>query len=217
MAQRKEVGVIGLGKFGFCLAETLMELGHQVIGVDKSESRVRVARDALTQVYQADAMDKVALQQLGFGELEFVVVSIGGSMEASILITMNLKELGTGQVWVKAVSRDHEKVLNKIGADFVVFPERFVARQLAHRLAVPGLLNYLPLGGGIVLQEFNVDKWAGQTLRELDLPNRHHLLVVAVKRPGEDKPSFIPRADVRLEKGDVLVAIGGDEDRLGEG
>jgi len=157
----------------------------------------------------------VALKQLGFPDFSHVVVSIGHSMEASILITLNLKELGVRNVWVKAVSEDHAKVLYKIGADLVVIPEQYVALQLAHRLAVPGLLNYLSLGGGIVLQEMTVDKWSGQTLRELDLPRKHNIQIVAVKRPGEQEFCFVPGANTQLQRGDQLVVVGSEE-QLGE-
>lgn len=203
-----EVGVIGLGKFGYGLSETLVELGAQVVGVDKSDANVKNAQGKLSQVYLADGTDKTALKQLGFSELSYVAVSIGNSMEASILITMNLKELGVQNVWVKALSSDHEKILYRLGADYVVFPERFVAKQLAHKLAVPGLLNYLSLGESIVLQELTVDKWAGKELRALDLTNKHKLQIVAVKRKGDRDFSFVPGASTVLEKGDVVVVIG---------
>jgi len=212
---KNEIGVIGLGKFGFSLAVKAKELGQKVIGVDGSEARVRHVKDALSHVYHADATDKAALEQLGFQDLSHVVVSIGHSMEASILITLNLKEIGVESVWVKALSSEHEKVLYKIGADLVVFPERYVAMQLAHRLSVPGMLQYLPLGGNIVLQELTVDKWAGQTLRQLDLTNRCQVQVVAVKTGGARELSFIPTANTILEKGDVVVVLGSEE-KLGE-
>ncbi len=212
---KSEVGVIGLGKFGSALARTLKDLGGPVVGLDLSEANVKRAQDYLDQVYVADGTDALALRQLGFADFPHVVVSIGHSMEASILITLNLKELGVPQVWVKALSPQHEKILYRLGADLVVFPERYVAEQLAHRLAVPGLLQYLPLGGDIVLQELTVDKWQGKTLRELDLPNKLNMQIVAVRRQGDHKNSFLPRADTRLQAGDVVVAIG-DTKHLGE-
>ena len=212
---KKEIGIVGLGKFGFGLARTLVELDCTVIGVDRSEGNVKSAQEVLTQVYQADGRDKSALKQLGFGDMPHVVVSIGNSLEASVLITLNLKELGVPQLWVKAISEDHEKILYRLGADFVVFPERFVATQLAHRIAIPGLLNYLSLGDGIVLQELTVDKWADRPLAELDLPNKYQVQVVAVKRTGAETFGFLPRADTVLRKGDVVVVIG-EEENMGE-
>lgn len=212
MSKRIEVGIVGLGKFGFSLGEALAELGHDVVGVDMDGGRVRHAQEKLTQVFQADGTDQKALEQLGFKEFDYVVVSIGRSMEASILVALNLQELGVKNIWVKAISPEHEKVLKRLGVDFVVFPEQFVARQLAHRLAVPGLLDYLALGEGVLVREVEVDKWSGKSLRELQLPSTHRAQVVAWKRTGERKFSFVPSADVALEKGDVLVVLGDAED-----
>jgi trk system potassium uptake protein len=153
-------------------------------------------------------VDKTALEQLGFGELPQVIVSTGHNMEASILITLFLKELGCRNVTVKAVSRDHEKVLTKVGADAVIFPERYAAEQLAAKLAVPGLIDYLPLGTNVILKELTVERWAGKTLRELNLTNEFGIQVVAVKGLEEKQFVFVPKADQPLTKGDVLAVIG---------
>lgn len=214
MAKKLEVGVIGLGKFGFSLAERLVEIGHSVVGVDGEERAVRRAQTILAQVYQADARDKEALEQLGFQDLDHVMVSVGKSMEASILVALNLQELKVPKIWVKAMSEEHQKVLDRIGVDMVVFPEQYVARQLAYRIAVPGLLDYLPLGEGMMVREITVDKWAGKSLRDLNLPTTHHIQVVAVKPVGEVGFSFVPKADQPLGKGDVLVVLGNSEDVL---
>lgn len=203
-----EFGVVGLGKFGLSLAHSLMAHGQKVVGVDSDPDKVKAASEVLTQAYQAEAVDKTALQQLGFGELPQVIVSTGHNMEASILITLFLKELGCRSVTVKAVSRDHEKVLTKVGADAVIFPERYAAEQLAAKLAVPGLIDYLPLGTNIILKEFTVERWAGKTLRELNLTNAFGIQVVAVKGLEEKQFVFVPKADQPLKKGDVLAVIG---------
>ncbi|MDO4766722.1 MAG: TrkA family potassium uptake protein [Pseudomonadota bacterium] len=206
--KRKEFGIVGLGKFGLSLGQALRGHGQTVIGVDSDHEKVKEAAEILDQVYQADAMHKAALQQLGFGELPEVVVSTGHSMEASILIVMFLKELGCRRVTVKAISLDHEKVLKKVGADKIIFPERYAAEQLAARLAVPGLVDYLPLGRNVVLREFVVEKWEGQTLRNLNLTNVYGMQVVAMRSRDAKEFGFVPRADTVLQKGDVLAAIG---------
>jgi trk system potassium uptake protein TrkA len=211
---RREFGVIGLGKFGLSLAKSLMAHGQTVVGVDSDPEKVKAASEVLTQAYQAEAVDKVALEQLGMGELPSVIVSTGHSMEASILITLFLKELGCKSVTVKAMSRDHEKVLIKVGADAVIFPERYAAEQLAAKLAVPGLIDYLPLGTNVILKEIIVEDWAGKTLRELDLTNTIGIQVVAVKRLEEKQFVFVPKADEPLQKGDVLAVIGHGEELL---
>lgn len=206
--KRKEFGIVGLGKFGLSLGQALRGHGQTVIGVDSDHEKVKEAAEILDQVYQTDAMHKAALQQLGFGELPEVVVSTGHSMEASILIVMFLKELGCRRVTVKAISLDHEKVLKKVGADKIIFPERYAAEQLAARLAVPGLVDYLPLGRNVVLREFVVEKWEGQTLRNLNLTNVYGMQVVAMRSRDAKEFGFVPRADTVLQKGDVLAAIG---------
>ncbi len=211
MTKKIDVGVIGLGKFGLSLATSLRELGHNVLGVDADEVKVRRAQEFLPQVYQADGTDKTALEQLGFSELDYVMVSIGNSMEGSILVSLNLQDIKAKKIWVKAISPEHEKVLNRLGVHFVVFPEKYVARQLAHRMAVPGILDYLPLGEGILVQEVAVGNWTGKTLRQLNLPPRFDVQVVAIKRSGRDKYQFVPRADASLNEGDTLVLLGNAE------
>lgn len=212
---RKEFGVVGLGKFGLSLAKSLMHHGQMVVGVDSDPEKVKVASEVLTQAYQAEAVDKVALKQLGLAELPSVIVSTGQSMEASILITLFLKELGCRSVTVKAMSRDHEKVLRKVGADEVIFPERYAAEQLAAKLAVPGLIDYLPLGTNVILKELTVDRWSGKTLRELNLTNSYGIQVVAVRAAEESQFVFVPKADQPLQKGDVLAVIGRGENLMG--
>ncbi|MFH1912697.1 MAG: TrkA family potassium uptake protein [Pseudomonadota bacterium] len=208
MSRKMEIGVVGLGKFGFSLASAMIELGHEVVGVDRSEANIRRAQGVLTQVYQADATDEKALEQIGFKELETVVVSTGSSMEASILVVLNLQSLGVDQIWVKAMSEEHERVLYKLGVPFVVFPEAFVAFQLAHRLAAPGLHDYLGLGKDVVTREILVSQWAGKTLRDLNLTNKYSVQVIAFRHAGDSDFSFVPQADKALEEGDVLVLLG---------
>nr|WP_321257659.1 TrkA family potassium uptake protein [uncultured Pseudodesulfovibrio sp.] len=212
MAGNNEVGVIGLGKFGFALAKALTDLGQNVVGVDNDAENVRRAQDTLAQVYEADATDEKTLSQIGFQDLEKVIVSTGDSMEASILVVLNLQTIGVKNIWVKAFSQEHERVLYKLGVPFVVFPEAFVAFQLAHRLAVPGLHEYFGLGNDVATREVVVDDWTGKTLRELDLTNAYQVQVIAFRHSGESEFRFVPQANRVLEKGDVLVLLGKTED-----
>ncbi len=209
--KKSSVGVIGLGKFGLSFAQVLTELGQDVVGLDEVPENVRRAQDVLTQVYQGDAMDKKVLEQLGFADFSVVMVSVGHSIEASTMISLYLKEIGAPQVWVKAVSRDHEKLLNRIGVDRVILPEFFAASQLAHSLATPGLIAYLPFDEGMALREIAVEKWEGKNLRELDLTNTFEVQVIAVRKNGDARYTYIPRANVPLEQGDVLVILGNAE------
>ncbi|GAB1410995.1 TrkA family potassium uptake protein [Desulfovibrionales bacterium] len=204
----KEFGIIGLGKFGLSLAQALIKHNQRVVGVDADAEKVKHAAEFLTQTYQAEATDKMALTQLGMADLHAVIVSTGGSMEASILVTLFLKELGCPHVTVKAISHDHETVLKRVGADDVIFPERYAATQLAAKLAMPGLIDYLPLGTNVLLQELTVQKWAGKTLRELNLTNTYGIQVVAIRQGMEECFQFVPKANQPLHTGDVLAVIG---------
>lgn len=210
---KEQVCIIGLGKFGFHMGRCLVELGREVLGVDGDAEKVKNAQGVFTQVYQLDARDKRALEQIHVDEMSHVVVSVGHSMEASILISLYLKEIGVPQVWVKAISTDHEKLLNKIGVDMVFIPERFAAKNMAHQLASPGLIEYLPMDRNVALKEIGIDDWAGQTLRQLDLTNKHQVQVIAWKRYDAENYSFIPKADKALSQGDKLVLVG-REDKL---
>jgi len=203
-----QAGVIGLGKFGLKFAETLVEMGHDVIAVDKNDRHIQQARQILPHVYKADATDKQALVQIGLNDCTHALVSAGQSISASVMISMYLKELKIPVVWVKAIHSDHKKLLEMIKVDKVIIPEHSAARDFASRMAEPGFIEHLPFGRDIVIKKLIVKKWAGQTLRELDLTNRHGVQVIALKSTGTDDYLFIPRADLRLQAGDKLVAIG---------
>ena len=127
MKKKMEVGVIGLGKFGLPLAIALEERGHSVVGVDGNENRVRQAQSLLTHVYIADAKDSAVLRQLRFQDLDLVVVSVGSSMEASILIVFNLLEMGVRKLAVKAITPEHKKILTRLGVENVIQPEHDAA------------------------------------------------------------------------------------------
>jgi len=203
-----QVGVIGLGKFGLEFGRTLMSLGHQVLGIDRNYEKVKNAQDALTQTYQADAMNEEALEQLRVHDLEHVLISVGDSIAASVMITMYLKELGVSKVWVKAIHKDHEKILNKIGADEVIIPEYMAAKQIAHRIAMPGFIQHLPFDKSTAVKEFSIKNWAGKSLKDLDLTNTFGIQVIAVQNKGSDKYQYIPKAHQVFQEGDCLVAIG---------
>ncbi len=204
---KKEVAVIGLGKFGYYFARTLAELGTPVIGIDSHPARVQQARDVLTQVFRTDATSSDALAQLGIGDIPHVLVSVGDSIAASTMICMYLKELGVERVWVKAVNPDHQRLLYKLGVDEVIIPEQFAAVQLASQVAIPGFLQYATFDSEMSFQELVVDRWAGRSLRDLDLTNRRGIQIIAIRSEDEKNFHFLPSADYVLRKGDHLVVI----------
>ncbi|MGV1100934.1 potassium channel family protein [Thiovibrio sp. JS02] len=208
MNSKYQIGVIGLGKFGFKFGNTLIQRGLEVIGVDTDPENVKRAQEYFPLVYQADATNKHVLEQLGFKDLTHVLVSVGDSIAASSMISLYLKELAVKNVWVKAINTDHEKLLRKIGVDEVIIPELMAATQLATKLAIPGYIGSLPFDKNFAIQELIVKEWAGKSLRDLDLTNRFSIQIIAVKRAGEENFQYIPKADNALGAGDALEVIG---------
>jgi trk system potassium uptake protein TrkA len=208
MADKFPIGVIGLGKFGSKFGQSLVELGWQVIGIDIETGKIKKAQPLFSYVYQADASNKEALEQIGVPDLKLVLVSVGDAIAASCMISMYLKEFAIPMVWVKAINDDHEKLLLKVGADKVIIPEHMAAEQLANRIAVPGFIEYLPFDPDMVLEELKINKWAGATLREIELPKRFNVQVIALKKPGDIRFRFVPRADDLLEKDDRIIIVG---------
>jgi trk system potassium uptake protein TrkA len=204
---KQEIAVIGLGKFGFHFAKTLVELGHTVIGVDSRPSRVQQARDTLNQVFQADATDPVALEQIGLAEVSHVLISVGDSIAASTMIAMFTKEMGIPQVWVKAVTPEHQRLLQKLHVDDVIIPEQMAAVQLASKVAIPGFLQYAVFDPEVSFQKLTIEKWAGKNLRELDLPRKHHIQVISLQKKNEDTSTYTPDPDYRFQEGDAVVVL----------
>lgn len=211
--KKLEVGVIGLGKFGSAVAEAVSDKGHVVVGIDNSGSSIKKSKDLLRHVYQADATDIEALKQLRLMDLDKIVVSVGTSMEDAILIVLNLQELGIYNMAVKACTAEHASVLQRLGVKHVIRPELDAADILAHRIANPGLLDVIPIGGDVLLQELEVDAWSGRSLRELELFEQG-VMVVAIKGRDTSKYHVVPDAERILVTGDILIAVGREKDVL---
>lgn len=203
-----QVGVIGLGKFGYEFGSIIAGFGVNVLGIDNNPELVKRAKNVFTQVLEADATSKEALVQMGVGHLSHVLVSVGDSLSASAMITMYLKELGVPVVWVKAINTDHATLLKKIGANEVIIPEYMAARQMAAKITIPGFLDYFPFSKNVVLKEIIINEWAGKSLKELNLTNRYQIQVIAAKHKGDIEYSILPKADKPLREGDTLVLIG---------
>lgn len=203
-----QVGVIGLGKFGFEFGKIISGFGVNILGIDSNPELVKRARNVFTQVLEADATSKEALIQMGVGQLSHVLVSVGDSLAASAMITMYLKELGVPVVWAKAMNTDHANLLKKIGVDEVIIPEHMAARQMAAKITIPGFLDFFPLSQDVVLKEIIVRQWAGQSMKDLDLTNRFGIQVIAARHKDDTKFSILPKADKPLRAEDTLVIIG---------
>ncbi|MGQ9669116.1 MAG: potassium channel family protein [Desulfosoma sp.] len=204
----KRVAIIGLGNFGYYLGRELTRQGVDVLGIDLRKDAVQHAKNEIAVAVAADATHKENLLELGVAEADVAVVTIGTNMLASILTTFLLKEIGLGQIYAKALSEEHERILKRVGADHVLFPEKDMAISLAGRLVHPNMLEYLPFIGDHGIFELEaLPGFAGKTLRELDLINRFGIQVLAVRQADGDKLTFIPKADFAVRPGDVLILL----------
>jgi len=212
----EEIAVIGLGKFGYYFAKTLMQLGYRVIGIDHDQTKTQMARDTLSQVYQTDATNITALEQAGLKSVSHVLVSVGDSIASSAMISMYLKEIGVPQVWAKAVSPDHKRLLEKIGVDQVIIPEHMAAVSLASIVAIPGFLQYATFDQDLCFQELVIDKWSGKSVRDLALLDneKKEIKLVAVKKEGADKYDCWFDLDTPFLAGEKIVIIRKSNDSM---
>lgn len=209
----KRFVVVGLGNFGTAVAETLHAQGHDVVALDAREDAVdRIAR-FVTQAAVGDGTDVRTLERVGAKKADAAVVSTGDDITASILATLALRDLGVREVYVKVISRDHARVMEKIGVTETVFPERESGLRLGTRISSRGILNYMQLGSGFSVQEMAVpERWIGSTLRELQLPRRYGLSVVAIHDILTDQMVPVPDPDAVLKDSDTLLVAGTDVD-----
>lgn len=205
--------VIGLGRFGTAVATELCALGNEVLVMDTQEALVQAAAPQVTHAVTADGRDPEVLRELAARNFDCAIVAVGSDIGTSALITLNLKELGVEKVVAKAASHTHRKVLEKIGADRVVFPEYEMGVKLAHGLSSSNVLNFIELSDEASILEVSVPRdWVGKTLRELDVRNNYGVNIIAMRRGEKRKMSIAPAADEPLEATDVIVALGLDRD-----
>ncbi len=205
--------VIGLGSFGFNVARTLYEMGHEVLAVDCDREKVERIREYSSNAVVADAVDEESLKAMGIEKTDAVVVGLGDSMDASTLLALHLKEMGVERIIVKAISEDHGKILELVGASEVVFPEKDMAIKLAKTLAFPNALEHLPLAPGFSIVEIAPPRtFVGKSLAELGLRNKYHVQVIAVRELIPDRVNLVPRPDAVIKDSDILVILGKDED-----
>ncbi|UCC38924.1 MAG: TrkA family potassium uptake protein [Candidatus Aminicenantes bacterium] len=206
--------VIGLGSFGSNVAKTLYEKGNEVLAVDNDKDKIEEVKTFVSHAVSMDAADKENLQALGIQDMDVVVVSLGPDMEASILTVLYLNEVGAKRVVAKALTEDHAKILQAVGATEVIYPEKDMAIKTATKLSSPNVLEYLPLISGFGIQEIAPpEKFVGKSLRDLDLRNKYGIQVIAIKEIIPERTTFVPRADFVIKDSDVLVVIG-DEKKL---
>jgi len=206
--------IIGLGRLGSAMIGTLASLGHEVLGIDSDEDVVQELSAEFPNVHlvAADATEESVLRDLNVGQFDGAAVVIGENMEAGILATVNLKEIGVPFVVARAISKLHARVLERIGADRIIEPEKDMGAQVARTMASPGVIDYVDLGGDEALIESEVpEEWVGKSLADLHLSRESGLTILAVKPKG--KAGTIPNADTVLREGDVVV-VGGTKKNL---
>jgi trk system potassium uptake protein TrkA len=202
----RAVLVIGLGRFGGTLAETLQRLGHDVIAVETDRDLVQEWSDQLTHVVEADATSEAAMRQLGVQDVPRAVVAIGTDVEASLLATGVLLDLGVSEVWAKAITRPHGRILERIGASHVVYPERDAGERVAHVLS-GRLIDFIEFEDGFAIAKLRApaDAWE-QALGQSALRSRYGVTIVGVKRPGQD--FTYAQADTVIHQDDLLIVAG---------
>ena len=207
----KQFAVIGCGRFGSSVARTLYGLGYDVLAIDRNEDVIQAISDSVTHAVQVDATDETSIKSLGMRNFDVAVITIGSDIQSSILITLIAKELGVKYVVAKAQNELHAKVLYKIGADRVVFPERDMGIRVAHNLVSSNILDYIELAPDYSIVEIAALKdWEGKNLKELSMRARYGINVMAIKHGAEINIS--PTAIDTIRKDDILVVVGHNDD-----
>lgn len=205
-AQGDSVVVIGLGRFGSSVAQSLMSLGHDVMGIDRDADPVQNWADRLTHAVQADATNVMVMRQLGVADFAHAIVGIGDNLGASLMTLMALCELEIKDIWVKALTDDHAKIAQRMGAHHVIFPEADMGERVAHLIS-GRMIDYIELDDGFAIAKIHAPALAcGKTLAESAVRERFGITVVGVKRPNEDFQHATP--DTRVRKGDLLIVSG---------
>ena len=204
---KQQYAVIGLGIYGNSVARRLYEAGQEVLGIDVNEERVEEAELFVTHAVVADSTEEEALISIGIRNFDCVIVAIGNDMQSSILTVLLLKELGVKKVIAKSLSKHHGQVLDKLGADWITYPERDMGERVANQLLSPNVLNYIELS-----KEYNVEeilipsRMAEKSLRELDIRAKYNVSAIAIVRKGDIIIS--PLSNHIIHEGDLLVVIG---------
>lgn len=204
--------VVGLGRFGTAVATELCALGNEVLAMDIREDRVQAIAAQVTHAVTADARDPEVLRALAVRNFECAVVAVASDVGTSALIALNLKEIGVSRVVCKAQSHTHRRVLEKIGADRVVFPEHEMGSKLARSLSFSNILNFIELSEDDSIVEIPAPSaWVGHTLRELDVRNTLGVNIIALRQNKGGKLTIAPGADAVIQPEAMVVALGKDK------
>ncbi len=201
--------VIGLGNFGSWVVRTLNDLRQNTIAIDLDKDRVQKIRDYTRNPVIADATQKENLLSLGLDTVAAVVISLGDNTSAATLITLYLQEMGVGQIIVKAVNEDHGKILRKVGATDIIFPEKDMGIKVAKSLVMPNILEFIEMSEDYQIAEIAPPSdFVGKTLAQLELPRRYSVQVIAVRELIPERFTIVPKGDFTVKDSDILVVIG---------
>ena len=208
--QKKQYAVIGMGRFGTSVAMTLVNAGQEVLVVDSDEERIQKVAEHFTHAVVVDTTDEASFAALGIRNFDMVVVAIGHDVQASVLTTLLLKEMGVRHIVAKAANALHGKMLEKVGADQVVFPERDMGQRVARSLVAPNILDLMALSDDDQIAELTLPTdWADKTIVELNIRRNFGVSVLGIHRGGKFLTS--PGAETMLMAGDVLLVMGKKE------
>ncbi len=205
--------IIGLGRFGAALAKELCRLGHEVIAVDKNEDAVSKIADYVTHSIVADVRDEEVLRSIGARNLDHAIVAFSDNIQDNILITLMLKEIGVKDVISKGGNALHVKVLKKIGADRIVFPETDMGIRLAQTISSGNIIDFIEISDNYSIIETNSPrKWIGNSIKKLDIRAKYGINILAIKSQDGRTISITPSPDYVIKAGDVLVVVGSNDD-----
>ncbi|WP_072469159.1 potassium channel family protein [Urinicoccus massiliensis] len=202
--------VMGCGRFGESCAQTLMDLDNEVLVIDEDYDKIKNISNDVTTAIQCDITDELAMKEIGLSNFDVAIISIGSSLTAAIMGTMLAKEAGVKYILAKAPSLREGNILKKIGADKIIYPERDMARRVAHNLTSKNILDFFQISPKYSMVEQKIhNDWINLNLEELKIRKRYGVTVVAVERKGDIIVS--PSSDLKLMEGDILVIIGSNE------
>ena len=207
MARKKQFAILGLGRFGMSMAKTLSEKGFDVMAVDEDPDAVQIASEFVTHAVRADVTDELSMRSLGVGNFDVVVVAIASHLESSAMATLIVKEMGIKYIVAKAKDDMQKKILEKIGADRVIFPEREMGTRIANSLVYGNFFEFMELSDEFGIAEFEpLKEWVGKTLAQTEIRAKYGLNVVAVKSNGRVEAS--PRADRVFKEREIIIVMG---------
>lgn len=204
------VAVIGLGRFGTAVARSLVQLGHEVLAIDSDPRNVQLLADEMPHILQADTTDPDALRQIGIGDCERVVVGIGSDVEASVLTVMGLTDLGIPQIWAKATHRTHGRILERVGAHHVVYPEESMGQRVA-RLVTGKMIDHIEFDENFSIVKTRAPKvLVGSVLGIIDTMKEFGIAIIGVKPEGQ--PFRHVTQDIIVQPNDLLIVAGPTDD-----